>query len=99
MGSLSLLQGISQPRIKPGSPALQADSLLSEPPGKPRFGVLALYCIYNSNYFLTFSRFLFNFVVVVCVFFTVQKLFIFYLFYYYYFFYFTILYWFCHTST
>ena len=23
------------PEIKPGSPALQADSLLSEPPGKP----------------------------------------------------------------
>ena len=30
MGSHFLLQG-----IKPGSPALQADSLLSEPPGMP----------------------------------------------------------------
>ena len=28
-------RGSSQPRIKPRSPALQADSLLSEPPGKP----------------------------------------------------------------
>ena len=35
MGCHSLLQGnLSNPRIKPGSPALQADSLPSEPPGK-----------------------------------------------------------------
>ena len=27
--------GLSDPGIEPGSPALQADSLLSEPPGKP----------------------------------------------------------------
>ena len=27
---------LPQPGIKPGSPALQADSLPSEPPGKPR---------------------------------------------------------------
>ena len=27
---------LSRPGIKPGSPALQADSLPSEPPGKPR---------------------------------------------------------------
>jgi len=26
---------LSDPRIKPGSPSLMADSLLSEPPGKP----------------------------------------------------------------
>ena len=26
---------LPDPEIKPGSPALQADSLLSEPPGKP----------------------------------------------------------------
>ena len=26
---------LPDPRIKPGSPALQADALLSEPPGKP----------------------------------------------------------------
>ena len=30
-----LLQGIFLTRIKPGSPALQADTLSSEPPGKP----------------------------------------------------------------
>ena len=36
MGSLSLLQGnLPHPEIEPGSPALQADSLLSEPPEKP----------------------------------------------------------------
>ena len=36
VGSYSLLQGIlSDPRIKSPSPALQADSLLSELPGKP----------------------------------------------------------------
>ena len=35
VGSLSLLQGnLPHPEIEPGSPALQADSLLSEPPGK-----------------------------------------------------------------
>ena len=27
---------LSDPRIKPGSPALEADSFPSEPPGKPR---------------------------------------------------------------
>ena len=36
MGCHSLLQGIFlTPGIEPGSPVLQADSLLSEPPGKP----------------------------------------------------------------
>ena len=36
MGSHSLLQGdLPNPEIKPRSPALQADSLLSEPPEKP----------------------------------------------------------------
>ena len=30
-------EGLSNPGIKPRSPALQADSLPSEPPGKPRF--------------------------------------------------------------
>ena len=28
---------LPDPGIEPGSPALQADALLSEPPGKPRF--------------------------------------------------------------
>ena len=37
VGSLSLLQGIfPNPGIKPRSPALQADSLPSEPQGSPR---------------------------------------------------------------
>ena len=37
MGSLSLFQGIfPNPGIKPRSPALQADSLLAEPQGKPK---------------------------------------------------------------
>ena len=37
VGSHSLLQGnLPVPGIKPGSPALQTDSLLSEPPGKPK---------------------------------------------------------------
>ena len=36
MGSLSLLRGSYQPGIKSRSPALQADSLPSEPPGKPK---------------------------------------------------------------
>ena len=36
VGCHALLQGnLPDPRIEPGSPALQADSLLSEPPGKP----------------------------------------------------------------
>ena len=36
MGSYSLLQGIFlTQRLEPGSPALQVDSLPSEPPGKP----------------------------------------------------------------
>jgi len=35
VGCHSLLQGNPpNPEIEPGSPALQADSLLSEPPGK-----------------------------------------------------------------
>ena len=33
--AISYLKGLPNPGIKPRSPALQADSLLSEPPGKP----------------------------------------------------------------
>ena len=33
--AISFSRGSSQPRIKPGSPSLQADALLSEPPRKP----------------------------------------------------------------
>src|SRR5574337_1234265 len=36
MGSLSLLQGIFNPGIKPRCPSLQADSLPAEPQGKPK---------------------------------------------------------------
>ena len=37
MSSLSLLQGdLPDPGIEPRSPALQADSFLAEPPGKPK---------------------------------------------------------------
>ena len=36
MGYHSLLQGnLPGPWVEPGSPALQADSLMSEPPGNP----------------------------------------------------------------
>ena len=35
-GCHALLQYLPNPGIKPRSPALQADSLLSEPPGKPK---------------------------------------------------------------
>ena len=35
---------LPNPRIEPGSPALQADALLSEPPGKP--------LIHNGNYLI-----------------------------------------------
>ena len=33
--AISFSRGSSQPRIKPGSPSLQADALPSEPPGEP----------------------------------------------------------------
>ena len=36
VGSLSLLQDLPNPGIKPRSPALQADSLPAESPGKPK---------------------------------------------------------------
>ena len=39
------------PGIKPGSPALQADSLLSEPPGKPQKDN-HFYCSVTHHYFL-----------------------------------------------
>ena len=34
--AIPISRGSSQPWIEPGSPTLQADSLLSEPPGKPK---------------------------------------------------------------
>ena len=35
---------VSDPGIKPGSSALQADSLLSEPPGKPYICITESFC-------------------------------------------------------
>ena len=51
MGSLSLLQGnLSNPGIEPRSPALQADSLPAEPPGKPTLtGKSLKFMIKESN--------------------------------------------------
>ena len=40
VGSHALLQVISQPRDQTRSPALQADCLLSEPPGKSKGSVI-----------------------------------------------------------
>ena len=51
VGYRFLLQGSSWPRDKPGSPSLQADSLLSEPPDKPQQFVLyylSSLCPWNS---------------------------------------------------
>ena len=44
---------LPDPVIKPGTPALQADSSLSEPPGKPRIYPHNIYFITGSLYFLT----------------------------------------------
>ena len=38
---------LPNPRVEPGSPALQADSLLSEPPGKPRMASLILLKLFS----------------------------------------------------
>ena len=42
---------LSFPGIEPGSPALQADSLLSEPPGKPiyRYGYRHAYLTFKES--------------------------------------------------
>ena len=45
VGSHSLLGNLPDPRIEPGFPALQLDSLLSEPPGKTPQGHKV-----NTNY-------------------------------------------------
>ena len=39
----SSLGDLPTPGIEPGSPTLQADSLLSEPPGKPNGGHISLF--------------------------------------------------------
>ena len=38
------LRGLPDPGIEPGTPALQADSLLSEPPGKLEFILTSKFC-------------------------------------------------------
>ena len=53
---------LPNPEIEPGSPALQADSLPSEPPGKPGSGLgeeLKRYTA-NENNFLIKPNFLFS---------------------------------------
>ena len=48
VSSHSLLWGnLPNPGVKPGSPALQADSFLSEPPGKPIY--MTLYPTYIQD--------------------------------------------------
>ena len=39
--------------IEPGSPTLQADSLLSEPPGKPIYNIYDIYDISSNIYLIT----------------------------------------------
>ena len=41
--AISFSRGSSQPRIEPGSPALQVDSLLTEPPERKRLRVVGMY--------------------------------------------------------
>ena len=56
MGCHSLLQGnLPNPGIEPGSPTLQVDSLLSEPPGKPQFS--HSHATFYSCLFFSFTRF------------------------------------------
>ena len=42
---------LPDPGIEPGSPTLQADSLLSEPPGKPLIGPHLNIKMYNTTNF------------------------------------------------
>ena len=56
VGSCSLLQGnLPHPGIEPRSPSLRADSLLAEPPGKPKktgvgsLSLLQIFLIQESN--------------------------------------------------
>ena len=46
---------LPDPGIKPGSPALQADSLVSEPPGKPYFSLTSIQTVYEICEFLSTS--------------------------------------------
>ena len=48
--AISFSRGSSQPRIEPGSPALQVDSLLTEPPERKRLRVVGMY-VNQFNWF------------------------------------------------
>ena len=50
MGSLSSPVDLSHPGIKPGSPALQVDSLAAELPGKPCIYVYVYVYVYVYAY-------------------------------------------------
>ena len=50
VGSHSLLQDLPNPGIKPRSPALQADSLPSEPPWKPRNTAMGSLSLLQGNF-------------------------------------------------
>ena len=53
VGSLALFQGnLPNPEIEPRSPTLQANSLLSEPPGKPNYLINTLKYVKVSLPFL-----------------------------------------------
>ena len=64
--TISFSRGSSDPGIKPGSPTLEADTLTSEPPGKPRDVMVSdklviltvgLITLRNDHFFKTFFIF------------------------------------------
>ena len=56
--AISFSRRSPNPETEPGSPALQADSLLSEPPGKPE--LTSIGSEMRSNYLILCFRFLLN---------------------------------------
>ena len=44
-----ILEWVPNPGIEPGSPTLQAESLLSEPPGKPHVLITLVQTTFNQN--------------------------------------------------
>ena len=54
MGCHALLQGSSHPGIEPNSPTLQMDSLLSEPPGKPKNTGVIMYVFVHTLFQILF---------------------------------------------
>ena len=60
VGCHALLQGnLSNPGIQPRSPALQADSLPTEPPGKPEVILITVYFKLIITYILMYSKVLY----------------------------------------